>query len=76
MHKIIMAAIVVIIRIIGKLFVNCKMVAIDIARNATCESPSPINENLFNTSVTPSSEEQSATNTPTTRAYLTKGYVK
>ena len=43
------------------------------APNATCESPSPINENRFNTRITPSSEEHSAISMPTTIAYLTKG---
>ena len=45
-----------------------------IAPNATCESPSPIKEKRFNTSVTPSSEEHSAISTPTINAYLTNGY--
>ena len=39
-----------------------------IAPNATCDSPSPINENRFSTSVTPKSEAHSATSTPTIRA--------
>ncbi len=44
------------------------------APNATWDKPSPIKENLFSTNVTPSKEEQSAINTPTISAYLTKGY--
>ena len=48
--------------------------AIAIAPNATCDKPSPINENLFKTSVTPKSEEHKEINTPTIIAYLTKGY--
>ena len=36
-----------------------------IAPNATWESPSPINEKRFRTSVTPSSEEHIAISTPT-----------
>ena len=50
--------------------------AIHIAPNATWESPSPINENLFRTNVTPRSDEQSEINTPTIKAYLTNGYSK
>lgn len=46
------------------------------APNATCESPSPINENRFSTSVTPSSDEHSAISSPTSSAYLTNGYEK
>ena len=45
-----------------------------IAPNATCDNPSPINENLFKTSVTPRSEEHNAIKTPTINAYLTNGY--
>lgn len=75
-QRTVIAAMVVIIRIIGKLLVNCRIAAIAIARNATCERPSPIKENLFNTSVTPSSDEQRATSTPTIRAYCTKEYEK
>ena len=45
-----------------------------IAPKATWDSPSPTKENLFNTRVTPSSEEHSAINTPTINAYLTNGY--
>ena len=51
-----------------------KTVAIDNAPNATCESPSPINEKRFNTNVTPKSDEHRAIRTPTIRAYITNGY--
>ena len=49
-------------------------VAIASAPNATCESPSPMNENLLSTRVTPRSEEHKAISTPTISAYLTNGY--
>ena len=39
------------------LSVSFKIVATAIAPKAVCESPSPINENLFNTSVTPKSDD-------------------
>jgi len=42
--------------------------AIAIAPKATWESPSPMKENLFSTSVTPRSDEQSAISTPTMSA--------
>ena len=48
--------------------------AMAIAPNATCESPSPIKENLFKTSVTPRSDEHKAIKVPTINAYLTNGY--
>ena len=48
--------------------------AIARAPNATCERPSPINENRLSTSVTPSRDEHNAISTPTIRAYLTNGY--
>ena len=54
------------------LFCKCKTVAIASAPNATWESPSPMTEKRFSTSVTPSSEEQSAINTPAINAYRTK----
>ena len=44
--------------------VNCKTVATAIAPKATCERPSPINEKLFKTSVTPNNEEHKAIKTP------------
>ena len=50
--------------------------AIQIAPNATWESPSPINENLFNTKVTPKREEQREIRTPTIKAYCTNGKLK
>ena len=50
--------------------------AMAIAPNATCERPSPIYENLFNTRITPRSDEHSAISTPTMSAYLTNGYEK
>lgn len=46
------------------------------APNATCESPSPMNENRLSTRVTPSSDEHSAISSPTSSAYLTNGYEK
>ena len=42
--------------------------AMAMAPNATWDRPSPIKENRFSTSVTPSSDEQSAIRTPTTNA--------
>ena len=46
--------------------------AIAIAPKAVWESPSPINEKRFKTSVTPRSEEHRAISTPTIKAYRTK----
>ncbi|MPM82511.1 hypothetical protein SDC9_129572 [bioreactor metagenome] len=68
------AAMVVTGKIISMLSVRFKTVPNAIAPNATCDNPSPIKDILFNTNVTPKREEQSATNIPTTIAYLTKGY--
>ena len=48
--------------------------AMAIAPNATWESPSPIKEKRFRTSVTPRREEHSAIKTPTINAYHTNGY--
>ena len=45
-----------------------KTVARHIPPNATCESPSPINEKRFSTSVTPRREEQREIKTPTIKA--------
>ena len=56
------------------LLVNFNIVAIAIAPKATWDNPSPINENLFNTRVTPRREEHKAINTPTNNAYRTNGY--
>lgn len=42
------------------------------APNAVWLSPSPMNENLFKTSVTPRSEEHNAMTTPVITAYWTK----
>ena len=50
------------------LLTKLKIVATAIAPKATCESPSPINEYRFKTSVTPKREEQSAIKTPTISA--------
>jgi hypothetical protein len=47
------------------LFVRLIAAAAAVAPNATLESPVPMNEYRFNTSVTPSREEQSAISTPT-----------
>ena len=58
------------------LFVMFKTLAMQIAPNATWESPSPINEKRLSTSVTPSREEQSEINTPTIKAYLTNAKLK
>ena len=52
----------------GISLVICSTAAIAIAPNATWESPSPMKENRFSTSVTPNREEQSAINTPTISA--------
>ncbi len=51
-----------------------RTVAIASAPNATWDNPSPINENLLSTSVTPRSEEHREISTPTISAYLTNGY--
>ena len=56
------------------LFVSFRTDPIAIAPNATWDNPSPINENLFRTSVAPKSDEHKAIRTPTTSAYLTNGY--
>ena len=56
------------------LFVSFRTDPTAIAPNATCESPSPINENLLRTNVAPKSDEHKAIRIPTTRAYLTNGY--
>ena len=61
-------------RINNILFVKFNTAATAIAPNATWESPSPINEKRFRTSVTPSSEEHIAISTPTIIAYRTNGY--
>ena len=50
--------------------------AIAIPPKATCDKPSPINESLLSTSVTPKSEEQSAISTPTIKAFCTNGLDK
>ena len=44
-----------------------------ITPNAKCESPSPKNENRFNTNTTPISAAHNATITPTANAYRTNG---
>ena len=62
------AAITVIAITSGISFVTFNIVAIAVAQNATWESPSPINENLLRTSVTPRSDEHNAIRTPTIRA--------
>ena len=54
-------------------FVRLQTEAIAIAPKATWDKPSPMNENLLSTSVTPSNDEHSAISTPTMSAYLTKG---
>ena len=56
------------------LLLNFITAATAIAPNATCDKPSPIYEKRFNTSVTPSNDEQSAISTPTISAYQTNGY--
>ena len=48
-----------------------KQISEGLARNATCERPSPIKENLLSTKVTPKSDEHKATKTPTIKAYCT-----
>ena len=48
--------------------VSFRTAAMDMAPNATWERPSPMKENRFSTSVTPSSEEHSAISTPTMSA--------
>ena len=50
------------------LFVMLSTLAIQIAPNATWESPSPMNEKRLSTKVTPSREEQSEIKTPTMKA--------
>ncbi len=45
-----------------------RTVAIESAPKATCESPSPIKEKRFKTSVTPKREEQREIKTPTIKA--------
>ncbi len=70
------ALIIVIGKIMTILFVTLSIVAIAIAPNATCDNPSPIKENRFNTSVTPINDEHNAISVPTINAYHTKGYWK
>ena len=60
----------------GISFVSPATAATAMAPNATCESPSPMKEKRFSTSVTPNSDEQSAIRTPTISAYLTNGYCR
>ena len=62
-------------RMIIILLVKLRTVAMARAPKATCDNPSPIYENLLSTSITPSSEEHSAINVPTIKAYLTYGKV-
>ena len=50
---------------ISILFVKFKTVAIASAPKATCDKPSPMNEYLFKTNVTPSRDEHKAMSTPT-----------
>lgn len=50
-----------------------KTPATAIAPNATCESPSPMNESRFNTSGTPRRAAESEISTPATSAFLTNG---
>ncbi len=50
--------------------------AIEIAPNPTCDSPSPIIENLFNTRLTPRREAESATSSPTIKAFFKKSYAR
>ena len=52
----------------GISLVICSTAAMAMAPNATWDRPSPMKENRFSTSVTPSREEQSAISTPTMRA--------
>lgn len=72
--RIIIATKVVIGRTTRRLLFTFKIVPIAMAPNATCDRPSPMKLNLFNTRVTPSSEEHNAMSTPTIIAYLTNGY--
>ena len=58
------------------LLVNLNTVAIAIAPNAVCDSPSPINEKRFNTSVTPSNEAATEIKTLTMNAFLTSSTEK
>ena len=75
-HKRRIAQIIVMGRVRIMRSVRPTTAAMAIAPNATCERPSPIYENLFNTRITPSSDEHSAISTPTMSAYLTNGYEK
>ena len=52
----------------GISLVICRTAAIAMTPNATWESPSPMKENRFSTSVTPRRDEQSAISTPTMSA--------
>ena len=49
-----------------------KAAATDMAPNPTCERPSPIMENRFNTRLTPSKEAESVTSSPTINARFRK----
>ena len=55
-------------RTITLLFINLKTLAMAIAPNATCDSPSPINEYRLRTSVTPKSDADNDITTATTKA--------
>jgi hypothetical protein len=66
--KIRIAVSTVIGRISIILFVKLSTVAMARAPKATCDNPSPMYENLFNTRVTPSSDEHRAINIPTINA--------
>ena len=71
-HSKSMAQAMVIGSVITTLSEILAMVAIIDAPNATCDSPSPINEKRLRTSVTPSRAEQSEISVAEIRAYCTK----
>lgn len=63
---------IVIGRVTAILLLKFKTPDTHIAPKATWDNPSPIKENLFNTSVIPIKEEQRAIKTPTIKALRTK----
>ena len=69
--KRIIAAMIVTGKDIIMLLVRFTTAATAIVQKAICDKPSPINENLFSTKVTPNNEEQSAIKIPTIKAYCT-----
>jgi hypothetical protein len=69
--KRIIAAMMVTGKVINILLVKPTTVATVIAQKAMCDKPSPMNENLLSTNVTPSNDEHRAIKIPTIKANCT-----